>query len=172
MYSPLLWRISASPLQPATSFSRDLISSGDINTPGVLGYGWTYNHDAHLIFPADPGGMEDYVLFQGVLGNQYLFKIEADGSFSPGPGVIASLSKSETTPITYTLTTSQQALFSFDENGRLTSRQDDQGHSVDYDYDTQGKLIKVSADGDDHSIDIGYDEEGRINSVTDYSAAR
>ena len=144
--------------------------SSDIqNTPGVLGYGWTHNHDARLIFPTDPSGMEDYVLFQSVLGNQYLFQIEANGSFTPGPGVIASLTKSGTTPITYTLTTSQQAIFRLNESGRLTERQDAQGHAFDYDYDPQGRLIKVSADDDEHFIEVGYDTQNRITSVSDYA---
>ena len=144
-------------------------SSGALANGGVLGHGWTHNHDAKLIFPTDPGGMEGYVLFQSVLGNQFLFKIETDGTFTPGPGVIASLTKSATTPITYILTDSQQEIFKFDENGRLILRKDAQGHQFDYDYDAQGKLTDVSADNGARFIQIGYDAQGRIDSVSNHA---
>jgi uncharacterized repeat protein (TIGR01451 family) len=144
-------------------------SSGSVEYAAGLGYGWTHNHDAKLIFPTDPSGMEGFMLFQGVLGNQYLFKIETDGSFTPGPGVLATLIKSSTAPLTYTLTDSQQAIFKFNENGRLILRQDAQGHAFNYDYDAQDRLIKVSADGGAHFLQIGYDVQGHINSVNDYA---
>ncbi|MBK9008597.1 MAG: DNRLRE domain-containing protein [Anaerolineae bacterium] len=109
------------------------------------------------------------MLFQSVLGNQFLFKIEADGSYSPGPGVIATLLKSTTAPITYTLTDTQQAIFKFDENGRLILREDAQGHAFDYDYDAQGKLVTVSSDNGARFIQISYDPQGRIDSVSNHA---
>ncbi|MEP0807330.1 MAG: Ig-like domain-containing protein, partial [Chloroflexota bacterium] len=144
-------------------------STGALDTAGALGYGWTHNHEAKLIFPIDPGGMEGYVLFQSVLGNQFLFKIEADGSFTPGPGVIATLTKSTTSPITYTVTDSQQAVFQFDENGRLILRKDAQGREFDYEHNAQGQLTKVSADNGARYIQIGYDAQGRIVSVGNHA---
>ncbi len=144
-------------------------SSGAVDTAGVLGYGWIHNHDAKLIFPTNPGGKDGYVLFQSVLGNQYLFKIESDGTFTPDHGVIASLTKSTSTPITYTLTDSQQSIFQFNQNGVLTLRKNALGHEIDYNYDSNGKLIKISADNGTHFLQIGYDPQGRINSVKDYA---
>ncbi len=134
---------------------------------GLLGYGWTHNHDARLIFPGDPGGTPDFVRFKSVLGNQFLFHIESDGSFRPWPGVFATLVESNGT---YTLTTSQQSTFQFSSSGYLISRQDAQGHAFGYDYDAQGRLIKVSADGGARFIQIGYDAQNRINSISDHAS--
>ncbi|HKJ38570.1 MAG TPA: SBBP repeat-containing protein [Anaerolineales bacterium] len=145
-------------------------STGVSDNAGTLGYGWTHNHDAKLIFPTDPGGVENYVLFQSVLGNQFQFNIEADGSFTPGPGVIATLTKSATTPVTYTLTDSQQAVFQFDENGLLTLRKDAQGHEFDYTYDSQGKLTDISTDNGARFIHIQYDGQDRIETVSNHAS--
>jgi len=145
-------------------------TSGALENAGVLGHGWTHNHESKLIFPTDPGGIEDYVLFQSVLGNQFLFKNETDGSFTPGPGVIASLTKSSTTPVVYTLTDSQQAVFQFNEDGRLSLRKDVQGHEFDYEYDTEGKLTEVSADNGARFIQLGYDDQDRIDVVSNHAS--
>jgi len=142
-------------------------SSGTVDQYiGQLGYGWTHNHDAKLIFPTDPGGMEGFVLFKDVLGNQYLYKIEADGIYTPGPGVLASLTKSGTT---YILTTPEQARFEFDESGKITSRADPQGHAFEYTYDSSDKLTRVSADNGIRYIALAYDGRGRIVSVSDHA---
>jgi len=135
----------------------------------VLGYGWTHNHDARLIFPADPGGMEGYVIFKDVLGNQYLFSMQADGSFQPGPGILASLVKTTSSPVIYTLTTPEQATFTFNETGRVMARANPQGHRFEYEYDLQGRLTQISADQGTRYLDLGYDGVGRIITVSDYS---
>jgi YD repeat-containing protein len=144
-------------------------SSGAIDQyTETLGYGWTHNHDVRLIFPEDTGGMEGYVLLKYVLGNQYLFAIEADGTYTPGPGVLASLTKSETTPTTYTVLTPEQATLVFDADGRIISRANPQGHAFTYTYDVSGKLTRVSADNGERFIDLTYDG-ARITAVTDYT---
>jgi uncharacterized repeat protein (TIGR01451 family) len=141
----------------------------------LLGHGWTHNQAARLIFPLDPGGMQGYVLFKDFLGNQHLFKIEADpnnpgasGSYSPGPGVLATLTP-ESGGGGYLLTTPEQAQFEFDESGRLTARADAQGHAFEYTYDGEEKLTRVSADQGTRYIDLSYDNQGRIVSVSDYT---
>ncbi|HPN53951.1 MAG TPA: Ig-like domain-containing protein, partial [Anaerolineaceae bacterium] len=153
-------------------------SSGSIDQYNdVLGYGWTHNHDARLLFPADPAtitgqvvaGMEEMVIFKDTLGNQYLFGRQANGSFRPAAGVLASLTQTVTDTVSFTLTTPEQARFIFDEDGVLLTRTNPQGQSFTYIYNEQGKLIRISADHDTRYIDLGYDEQGRIVSVTDYT---
>jgi RHS repeat-associated protein len=147
-------------------FQRSYSSSttGIYSTP--LGYGWMFNHDTRLIFPDAPNGMEGFVLFQAPTGNQYLFKIEANDIYTPGPGVTASLVKS---PIAYTVTTSQQDTYVFDLDGRLVSRANDRGHAFAYAYDSNGRLTRVSADQDSRYLQIEYDSQGRIVSVSDHA---
>ena len=138
----------------------------------VLGYGWTHNHAARLILPSSESGREGYVLFKDIIGNQYLFSLQADGSYQPGPGVLASLEKSATSPVIYTLTTPEQARLVFDASGKLTSRADAQGHAFTYSYDAQGKLIRISADQGTRYFDLGYNLQGQILSVTDETGLR
>jgi len=171
---------------PDISFSTsagDLVfhraySSGSVDQYNdVLGYGWTHNHDARLLFPADPAtitgqvvaGMEEIVIFKDNLGNQSLFGRQADGSFRPAAGIVASLTQTVTDTISYTLTTPDQARFEFDEYGTLLTRINSQGRAFGYTYDDHGKLVRVSADLGTRYIDLGYDEQGRIVSVTDYT---
>ncbi len=135
---------------------------------GALGAGWTHNHDIRLIFPEDEGGMEDYVLLKDTLGNQYLFKIGLNSTYTPGPGVLAKLTASSTHPHTYTVQTPERARLEFDSEGRITSRADVLGRAFSYTYDGDGNLIQVSADEGQHYINIAY-EYGRIVSVTDYT---
>jgi RHS repeat-associated protein len=142
-------------------------SSASIDTYNqTLGYGWTDNFASKLIFPDEPGGMQDFVLFQSELGNRYLFKIEANGTYTPGPGILADLTK---TTSAYTIKSSQRRIFTFDLTGKLISREDAQGHAFDYEYDAQGRLLKVSADGGIRYIQIGYDIQGRIVTVKDHT---
>lgn len=144
-------------------------SSGAIDTyTDTLGYGWTHNHDARLIFPSDPGGKENSVIFKDMLGNQYIFTIQSDGSLLPGVGVLATLEKFTTPNLIYTLTTPEQARLEFDETGKILSRSDAQGNSFDYIYD-DGNLIRVSADQGTRYLDISYDEQDRIISVADHT---
>ena len=100
-------------------FQRAYSSGSAAIYADVLGYGWTHNHDARLIFPSDPSGMAGFVIFKDVLGNQYLFGIEENGDFRPGPGVLAALEKSASSPSIYTLTTPEQARLTFDETGKI-----------------------------------------------------
>ena len=131
-----------------------------------LGYGWTDNQSAHLIFPTDLDGIPGYIQFQDTLGNQNLFQINSDGSYSPGPGVLAVLTASGST---YTVTTPEQAQFNFDANGKITSTSDPQGHVIQYTYGSGGNLTEISADSGTRSISLSYDGQGRIVSVSDYT---
>ena len=102
-------------------------SSGAVTEYSTVGYGWTHNHETRLIFPSNINGMEGYVLFKDPLGNQNLFKIEDNGSYSPGPGVLASLSA-----VTdgYTVTAPDGHVFTFNTLGMITSLMDAQGNEL------------------------------------------
>jgi len=141
-------------------------SSSLSNQKTTHGYGWTNNHEAGLIFPGDPNGMNGCILFQSPLGNRYIFNIEADGTYTPGAGVIANLVQASGT---YVVTTSQKEGFTFDSSGRLISRFDALGHTFTYSYNNLGQLETISADGGMHTITLNYDTEGRVASVFDHA---
>ena len=170
VFSFALSDLSFSSLAGDIIFER-LYSSGWANeNPKGLGYGWFYNQDSKLIFPTDPGGMEGYVLYKSVLGNEYLFKIETDGSFSPGPGVTAKLEKSSTQPYFYTLTASNQSQFNFNETGKLLKRVDEKGNEIGYQYDiNSGLLTQINTGGGSSYINLTYNSGNQIVSVSDHT---
>ena len=147
-------------------FQRTYSSGAAHKFAQPLGYGWTDNQSARLIFPTDPDGIPGYIQFQDMLGNQNLFKINGDGSYSPGPGVLAAFTVSGSA---YTVTTPEQAKFNFDANGKIISISDPQGHAIQYAYDLGGNLTEISADGGTHYLVLSYDGQGRIVSVSDYA---
>ena len=150
-------------------FQRAYSSSTSSVYSDLLGYGWTHNHDAHLIFSDDPGGMDDYILYKDLNGNQYIFADKGDGSFQSAPGVLSELTRSTSSPYTYTLTTPEKAELSFDESGQLISRENVLGIGFSYTYDADAKLTHVSADNDTRYFDLAYDSQDRIISVTDHT---
>jgi len=145
-------------------------SSAAIDEPNdALGFGWTHNHALKLIFPTDPGGIDDYVLFQEISGNRLLFKIEADGSYIPWLGVTANLTRIEGPPVTYQINTVSQKVLTFDENGLILARIDAQGYGFTYSYDVNGRLTQVSADDSSRYLNFTYGPNDRISSVTDHT---
>ena len=154
---------SAGPLTFARSYSS--VVTDRFTT--LMGYGWSYNHDARLVFPGDPGGEPGAVLFKGHSVNLERYLDNGDGTYTATAGVTSSLTKQAGPPVTYTLTTSQLAIYVFNAGGKLTSWQDPQGHAWSYTYDGNGRLDRVNADGGSVFLDFGYDGQGRVNSVVD-----
>lgn len=145
-------------------------SSATVDRPAdSLAPGWTHNHAERLVFPGDPGGVSGYVIFRGTAGNDYLFKDNGNSTYTAAPGVTASLTRASGPPVTYTLKTSAQSVFTFDAAGRLDSRQDAQGHAFTYSYDGNGRLAQVSADGGTRYLAFAYDAQGRVESVADHT---
>ena len=152
-------------------FIRDYVSS-TVSSNTTLSPGWTHNHDTHLVFPTDPGGQPDTVLFKAHTANGYAFHINNsfDGfiipEYTPEPGLNATLVKKQGTPITYTLKDSGQKIYTFDETGKLLTYADAEGHAWTYAYYTNGKLDRVTAEGGAY-LDLDYDAQGRVALVKD-----
>ena len=136
---------------------------------GLLGPGWTHNHDLRLVFPADPGGMPGFVLFKATSSNLYRFIDNGDGTFSSYPGVFASLVREEGPPVTFAVVDNGQGRFVFDEQGRITRWEDSHGRGFDYQYDPQDRLSLVNDDSGLRYLEFSYDAGGRVSLVEDHS---
>lgn len=134
-----------------------------------LGHGWTHNHNARLVFSADPGGVPGFVLFEAPDGNTYRFWDIGNGRYTPYAGFPGTLIKNGSNG--YSLRTASQLEFLFESTGRLTSISDPQGHATAYSYGSDGSLSRVSADEDTRYFDFAYDAQGLLTTVTD-SAGR
>ncbi|MCI0555387.1 MAG: DUF6531 domain-containing protein [Anaerolineae bacterium] len=151
----------------ALNFNHTYVSSFREKFTSPLGYGWVHNQDIRLIFPQsnEPG----YVLFKDPSGNLYRFWDTGIGRYIPYAGYTASLTKDSGTPITYTLKDQSQNVYTFDQNGKITSLVNPTGHAFTYTYDASGRLDRVSADGGTRFLEFHYDAQNRLESVNDHT---
>jgi len=133
---------------------------------GGIGYGWHHNQDSRLIFPADPGGEDGFVLFKAHSANRYRFTDNGDGTYTAGPGVAGTLSEASGI---FSLVLPTQDRYTFDSEGKIISWEDDNGHILDYSYNLSDQLAQVSADGGSRSLSLSYDAQDRISTVIDHT---
>jgi RHS repeat-associated protein len=150
-------------------FQINYSSQAAADDASALGYGWTHNLDSRLILPGQPGAVADSILFKAHTSNLYTFDDNGDGTYSPAPGVLASLTLDPGPPVSYTVTNPSQDVYLFDEVGQLLEWSDAQGHTIAYTHDASGRLTQISADSGARSLTLAYDDQDRITSVTDHS---
>ncbi len=123
-----------------------------------LGYGWTHNQDIRLIFETDT------VWFKAHTANQYKFNDNGDDTYTPSPGVLATLAYNTTTS-TYTLRSSDQSVYTFDSTGQLMTWRNELGFGFDYIY-TGGNLYRVTEPSSGRYLQFSYNNN-RISAVVD-----
>ena len=142
---------------------------------GALGYGWTHNYDMKLDFPG-----EGYVVVHSQDGSRLRFFDLGNGAYVPYPGVQGGLvGIGSTWPYTYTLTGSDQAVYTFDWHGDLVSIEDPQGHKTTLIQEYLGepcssRLLKVVGPDanptQDRYLEFSYDDTScRIQAVRDHT---
>jgi RHS repeat-associated protein len=151
---PLIFQRSYS----STSMNLNLYIPG---TSTVLGYGWTHNQDIRLNFQENGD-----VWFKAESANQYMFSANTNGTYSPYPGVTASLIYDSQTD-QYTLIDAVQDTYTFDEDGNILSWESSTGQVLTYTY-TNGLLSRVSDPSGDRYLDFTY-TNGLLTEVEDYS---
>ena len=176
---------------PALSFTRtyDSLSAQSETTPGPLGYGWTDNYSAHLLFNDPAAGDVTVVQDDGAqstffppVDNSCVAPYEGpgtSGTYCVPPDVTASLMYSSATS-TYSLTYHPYEQWSFNSSGQLTAITDADGESVTIGYNTPapgtgacpssaGSCLTVTA-ASGRALTIGWSgsgDSGEITSVTD-----
>jgi RHS repeat-associated protein/CSLREA domain-containing protein len=156
------------------SFRRTYVSSLIDKFTSPLGYGWVHNQDLRLIFPA--ANEPAFVHFKDPTGNLYRFWYIKDPDtgaerYSAYAGFPATLTKNSGSPITYTLQDQTQHVYTFDQNGKITSLVNPLGQTFNYSY-VNGNLDRVSADGGAHFLAFTYDPQNRLQSVRDHTNTR
>ena len=132
-----------------------------------LGYGWTHNYDLRLTFPGDPGGEANMVILQAPHGSRMRFRIDGD-TFEPYAGVWATMTRTTTSPYTYTVTAVNQETFVFNADGQLVLLLDPLSHRTILSY-TNGLLSRVSDDTGERWLTLEYETDGRLGVVTDHT---
>lgn len=134
-----------------------------------LAPGWTHSQDTRLIFEGDPLGERGYVWFKSHGANQQRFVDNGDGTYTPYPGVLAALARNAGPPITYTLTVSNQSVYTFDEDGKLLAWADPVGREFVYSYDASDRLSQVTGPSGQRYLAFSYDAQDRITAVADHT---
>ncbi len=167
---------------PAPSFTRAYNSFDNRSTS--LGPGWTHNFAIRVRCTGDETGD---LFFVRPNGQTDRYTANPGGSYSPPPGVQATLVANEFP--SYTLTTVDQTVQQFDSAGNLTSITDRFGNETVLTYNDDGQLVSISdpagrgvltlaydavtglltsvTDWIDRIVEYGYDTLGRLETVTD-----
>jgi YD repeat-containing protein len=104
---------------------------------GSIGSGWAFEYDMRMI------GTSANPVFQDSTGAQITFTRQPDGTYTAPPGVRSRLATPPRAFRPYTLTTPDQRVLRFLDNGRLASIQDRRGHGLRFDYDLDGNLDAI-----------------------------
>jgi len=101
-------------------------------------------------------------------GARVPFTDNGDGSYTPDPGVLAVLIRTgDVGSYTYTITASNQTVYSFDNAGQIISERDPAGRSISYTYFISGPLQTVADATGLRYLNFGYDAQDRLISVAD-----
>ena len=142
--------LSVNTVAGSLSFQRSY-SSGAVNlySTSPLGPGWTHNHDIYLVNPTTvPGGEPGTIWFKGPDAGQFKFfasNSAGDGPYTPYPGVSAKLVKNGDG--TFTLTSSDQSVYTFRVDGRVAEWKNAAGFGFTYQYDANNRLEWVYGPG-------------------------
>jgi len=165
----------------ALTFERTYASQNVTAT--VLSYGWTHNHNLHLLQPADPGGEEGNVILVAADGSRLRFLIISGTTtltYTAYPGVQGELVRYGTAPTyTYVVTGSAQTVWTFDQDGALQEIRDSQGHTTTLSYTTTVTCTNVlervtgpdgdSDTGNDRYLAFSYNGDCRLVGVRDHA---
>ncbi len=142
------------------AFTRTYNAQDD--TVGPLGSGWTHNYNTRL--QAFSSG--ELLVLVTPEGSSLPFTRTSDGSYTPGPGVRATLAKNANG--SFTLRRGDGVVYTFDTASnryRLLRETDPQGRATTLTY-TNGKLTRVTA-ADGRALSLAYTGSGRISRITD-----
>ena len=149
------------------SFQRTYSSLATELYTMTLASGWTHNQDVRLIFDDDPTGEAGVVWFKAHTANQYYFTDNGNDTFTPYPGVLASLTYDAGSG-QYQLVETSQNVYTFDGEGKLLAWSNPQGYSFTYTY-SNGQLDWVTAPDGQRYLAFSYNEQGQLVTVEDHT---
>ena len=155
-------------------FERSYNANATAIYTGSLNYGWTHNYDVQLIFSDTLGGAPGIVTVQGCRGSRFRFNDNDDGTHTPFPGVWATLTRTLTSPYTYTLTGVDQSVYLFDDAGQLAEMRSPQGQAITLVYTSTllgagsgTQLARVEDPSGERFLAFAYDDQERLAEVRD-----
>ncbi|HEY8341568.1 MAG TPA: DNRLRE domain-containing protein [Calditerricola sp.] len=125
---------------------------------GPFGLGWTFSLGMRI--REDGSGN---VFWTDEDGTVHRFTKNADGSYTPPPGIYDTLTK---TGSGYTLKDKDQTQYLFDTAGKLTKVQDANGNALTLAYNASGQLTTIT-DASSRKTTLTYNADGKVATVTD-----
>jgi RHS repeat-associated protein len=127
---------------------------------GSLGLGWTHSYNVFATENADAS-----VTVKHGDGHEDIYLPAGGGAYTPQvPGVYDTLVKNPSGG--FALTDKDQNRYQFAANGALTSLNDSNGNTLNFNHDGDGKLTTI-ADAVGRTISLGYDGSGHLTSLVD-----
>ncbi|MBI3978817.1 MAG: hypothetical protein HY331_11590 [Chloroflexi bacterium] len=147
---------------PSPTFARSYYS--DETREGPLGPGWTHSYHVRLTSAGD--GTGDLIL-TGPQGRSDRYTHNADGSYTPRPGVLTTLV--ENADGTYTATHPDQSTWTLRSDGKLMALADRYGNQSALSYNAAGQLTAIGDPAGRGVLTLTYDQAtGRLASVSDW----
>ncbi len=167
--------VAGSPIQ----FSRHYASqraalqvSGTLTNNNSLGEGWVHNYDVQLVLDSSQTALTNTIELQTPSGSRLPFirqTVAGDVSYMPYAGVTAELI--ENTDGSFTVTGFNQATYTFNAVGQMTSQQDANGNTITFSYHTSGngvnQLYRAQQNG--RYLEYQYRPDGRLGTVADHT---
>ena len=132
----------------ALAFTRQYRQSQQ-DSLDFMGLGWTHNH---RYFLEEDGGSPNKITVHLAGSKVIFYDDDADDVFEGAAGSVSTIVKSSGE---YDLTASDESVYHFDSNKRLTTRTLNNGELWTYSYDGSGNLTEVS-DGYGRSLKFVY----------------
>lgn len=145
------------------SFTWNRSYTSSDSTLGRLGPGWTDNHSTSLV--EHPTGN---VTLRGDEGQQVEYVKQADGSFVGAPGSLSTLTR---VADGFELVRTDQVVYRFDAQGRLTSVEDRNGAGLAFGYDGQGRLARIT-DAANRDVTVSHNASGLVSQVETHDGRR
>jgi RHS repeat-associated protein len=144
------------PLQLVRTYNSQLAASQI--TPGMFGFGWTSEFDAHLLVNTDAA-----LVVQGD-GSTVGFTAGSGGSWVPDQDVEATLTTNDDGTYSYELPDLE--VLTFDSAGDLVSETNRAGNATTLSYNDSGQLTTVTG-ASGRQLTFTYNSEGLVASVED-----
>jgi YD repeat-containing protein len=130
---------------------------------GIFGNGWTLGYGMRLLPTQESDGTE-YVLALMSNGQRYRFTRNSDGTFTPPPGTIFTLTMDRGD---YVLKDNLELSYRFGSDGFLTHMSDRGGSTLSFSYQLFGGCFDKISDESNRVFQFTFGANGKVASISD-----
>jgi YD repeat-containing protein len=135
---------------------------------GLFGNGWTVDCESGLFLNETTEGYQ-YILRRSD-GKRYVYRQAADGSYASPEGRYERIEPQSDGSVHLVSQFGGRRVFT--ASGKLTSKIDRNGNSINYTYDRDTNNLLRIGDGDGRHLRLEYNSTGRVSAVLDHTDRR